>query len=480
MSALLCALAICLFSNSVLMRFDNPILLFVQRMLMGFSDSRMQWAIYFVFAVYFLFFIRLSLRQTNKIFWRMTSPDLWLTGMFLIMAVSYVLSYPASAAPPDALIVLVSVVIGRGAAVWVAWRYKRYKDVAAYFFFGSAFMLLFIIATLWPENYIGRGIQYHDRTRWSGPWENPNEYGVLMGVGLINSIGGGMCGFACFAYKQIRPKSLKSIDFQWPIRGLSLAIACLLGYACFHSYSRGAWIGTAVALMYLFFNSRTIPGGSKFRDWLKRNRVAICIGIISLIVLSFWQFRQTNRLGARRVFSIANRNDFSWRNRVTAWEGALQMMGEKPWFGFGWGRPEKTYEHFYLPVRLSEGAAVETNDYLMLGVTLGVLPVFCFGMYIWLGILGAEASHLPDGPLASLRHTPGLSSFSPSRLAPEPDLVNPTARIFSRSVTNVDWMRVVYRSGAIVLVVGFCFDGGMFKASSAFTFWILSELGRPS
>jgi len=34
------------------------------------------------------------------------------------------------------------------------------------------------------------------------------------------------------------------------------------------------------------------------------------------------------------------------------------------------------------------------------------------------------------------------------------------------------------RAGAIVLAVGFWFDGGLFKLATASTFWILLELGN--
>ena len=67
----------------------------------------------------------------------------------------------------------------------------------------------------------------------------------------------------------------------------------------------------------------------------------------SVGVLGFWSFRHTERVVARRAVSVANANDFSWRKRVAAWEGALQMMAEKPWFGFGWNQPERVYDQFY-------------------------------------------------------------------------------------------------------------------------------------
>jgi hypothetical protein len=41
----------------------------------------------------------------------------------------------------------------------------------------------------------------------------------------------------------------------------------------------------------------------------------------------------------------------------------------------------------------------------------------------------------------------------------------------------LDWLKATCRAGAIVLLVGFWFDGGLFKLATASTFWILLELG---
>jgi len=42
---------------------------------------------------------------------------------------------------------------------------------------------------------------------------------------------------------------------------------------------------------------------------------------------------------------------------------------------------------------------------------------------------------------------------------------------------TLDSLRATCRAGAIVLLVGFWFDGGLFKLATASTFWILLELG---
>ena len=161
---------------------------------------------------------------------------------------------------------------------------------------------------------------------------------------------------------------------------------------------------------------------------------------------------------ARRAVSVANANDFSWLKRLAAWEGALQMMAEKPGFGFGWNLPEKYYEQFYRAPKIDEAAAIEMNDYLMLGSTLGIQALFCFAAYIWLSLTQGRACHSvraesekPDGG------TQGT-------VAP----YHPPSSIF---------LSATCRARAIVLLVGFWFDGGLFKLATGATFWILLELG---
>ena len=119
---------------------------------------------------------------------------------------------------------------------------------------------------------------------------------------------------------------------------------------------------------------------------LKNNWLPLSVVLLSVGILAFWHLRQTEWHPARRALSAVNPVDFSWRNRVAAWEGVLQIMAERLWFGAGWNRPERLYEQYYLSPRLSESAAIQMNDYLMLGATLGIPALFCFGMYVWLSL----------------------------------------------------------------------------------------------
>ncbi|HVV01336.1 MAG TPA: O-antigen ligase family protein [Verrucomicrobiae bacterium] len=169
------------------------------------------------------------------------------------------------------------------------------------------------------------------------------------------------------------------------------------------------------------------------------------------MVIAFWQFRQTNWIPARRAFSAANANDFSWRNRVASWNGALQIIAEHPWLGAGWGRPESLYEHYYLPARLEEGAAIQMNDYFTLAATLGIPALVYFAMY--LGLTAVESRRFPRSeaqPAQLGSKTPTLQSWKPASLA-----------------------------GAAALLIGFWFDGGLFALAIAIAFWVLIEMGVP-
>ena len=132
------------------------------------------------------------------------------------------------------------------------------------------------------------------------------------------------------------------------------------------------------------------------------------------------------------------------------------MMAEKAWFGFGWDQPEPLYDHYYRAPKVVEGLAIQLNDYFMLGATLGIPALFCFGMYLWLS-LGRNSGFRIQKPEVGDGQDAGPSLDS--------------------GLWTLDSLRATCRAGAIVLLVGFWFDGGLFKLATASTFWILLELG---
>jgi len=104
----------------------------------------------------------------------------------------------------------------------------------------------------------------------------------------------------------------------------------------------------------------------------------------------------------------------------------------------GWNNAMKIYGEKYHPPE-GGAAAITTNDYLMLGTELGVIALLCFAAYCALCLRGK----------CKMEHEEGR-------------------------------MQAACRAGAIVFLVAFWFDGGLFKLPTAALFWVLLELGSPN
>lgn len=271
---------------------------------------------------------------------------------------------------------------------------------------------------------------YRDHVRWSGAWDNPNQFGLLMGTGLVLST-----GMLAFFMRTLRAfQGLGNIVF---------AMGCLVGMlllarGLLHSYSRGSWFGVIFGLSYLVINGRYVTGRWRWRGSI----IPLVVIVISIMVLAYWQFGQTQNVLLRRFFSVSNGNDFSRGNRIEAMKGALQMMGERPWGGFGWSRAEDSYEYYYLSTKVFNGQAFEMNNYFMMGASVGIPAMLCFGMYLW-QVFKLSARRKSDA-----------------------------------ESQKVEWFQVTGRAATLVLVVGFWFDGGLFQLATTSTFWILLELGN--
>jgi O-antigen ligase len=139
----------------------------------------------------------------------------------------------------------------------------------------------------------------------------------------------------------------------------------------------------------------------------------------------------------------------SAQHRVAAWCGAIQMMRDHP-FGVGWNNVVDVYEKNYSPPE-NGAAAITTNDYLMLGTQLGLPGLICFVTYV------------------------ALCLRSPKPKVQSPKSGNGAALDFGP--WTLGSTKVACRAGAVVLLMAFWFDGGLFKLATASVFWILLELG---
>lgn len=312
-----------------------------------------------------------------------------------------------------------------------------------------AFVLLLIISLTISTFYqIPKWhlFKYRGVFRWSGPWDNPNLFGLLMGTGVVIAIG---VLFFFMSNKLIRPV------FKGLIICLFLILIMLMWRGLLYSLSRGAWVATGIGTFYLLAASdaknspetELLISSGAFSNHLRRiiraHRKYMLMEVIMILcvgIIIYWNMQQTHWHPAKRAMSLTNWNDFSWRNRLLACEGALQIMAERPCLGVGWNQTELIYDNFYMPGKIFECAAITMNDYFILGTIFGLPALFCFGFYIY----------------GSMGNTPPKKSQSP----------------------EAHRLSIACRAGVIVLLVGFWFDGGLFKLETASTFWILLELGN--
>lgn len=360
------------------------------------------------------------------IFLSFSLKDWPLIGLLLIAIAAYFIGYTASSRAADAIILLAGVTLGRWTRFALEadgrWQMadggekevRSQKSEARFFLIGLIGLLAF--SSWWHLDMSGA---YHG-PRWMGLWDNPNIYGMLMGVGTILAI-----ALLVLSLKSIRLRPAPARqEVQSPKLNkattifLTMAIA-MMGVGLVMSYSRGAWVGTTIGLLYL----AKAHGKLKWRWVLPGVLVAVAV------VCVFWHSTPDN---APWYLKRADLSRPSAQHRVSAWRGALQMMRDHP-LGVGWNQAVSVYNKDYSP---PEGgvAALTMNSYLMLGTELGLPGLICFVAYVGL-------------------------------------------RLGIRSWKSADGTGIVCRAGTLALLVAFWFDGGLFTLATASAFWILLEVG---
>jgi hypothetical protein len=370
--------------------------------------------------------------------------DLPLIGLLLIAIAAYFTNYAASSFGTDAIILLFGVTLGRGTCFALRedgrWKMEdgaekevgSQKSEVRLFLIGLIALLAF--ASWW---HLDMADNYYHGPRWMGLWDNPNIYGILMGAGTTLAIA-------------LQVLSLKS-KVQSPklnkakIILLSVAIF-MMGVGLVFSYSRGAWVGTAIGLLYM----ATAYGMFKWRSPKFFLFSAFCFLLLIFGVCFFWHGTSDTAPWYLKRMDLSRP---SAQHRVAAWLGAVQMMRDHP-FGVGWNNAVGVYNKNYSPPE-GGAAAITMNDYLMLGTQLGIPGLLCFVAYV--GLCFRKVGRASR--LSSERVSASIASASPMRAGETPALL------------------YACRAGAVTMLVAFWFDGGLFKLATASVFWTLLELG---
>jgi hypothetical protein len=434
----------------------------------------------------------IAIRYAKHRFWgRLSSGDGALAVFVVVALHSYIWEYSEASRSPDVVSLISCLVFAQAVHCWLSYESVHPLTRPHKGFF--IVLLILLMVTCFSQPRCIYAFAYRDQIRWSGIWINPNTFGLLMGMGVTIAFGS-LCKAifkatlpltrveTCGDFQSAPSVRLRDSGRMNVVLATS-AILCL-GIGLVKSYSRGAWLGTGLAIVYLaaqVWRKRvaTHPheDGRDACDTSRwsppsavgavRPQIALPLAIlaISLFTILFFAFRHSEQPLLRRALSIGNVSDFSWRNRAATYAGALQLMASKPWFGFGWNQPPEQYERFYQPALLSEGSAIGLNNYFLLGMTLGIPALLCFLAYIWLAFCPPRA-----GPHRSTLNSGGSQLASNIQQSETTD--------HGLLTTDLEWLKTTCRAGVIVLLVGFWFDGGLFKLALAAPFWILLELGR--
>ena len=379
-------------------------------------------------------------------------------GLIVTTAIWLILSYRTAVDTSESLVFIFGIALSEG-YVFLKCFTSRWggRHRVCHAVCGS-FALLVSIGSIFEYTFV-RDFFYRDQIRWHGIWINPNTCGLLLGVGLVLGVG---LFLNCWRSNTANDKCA---SLFWAIVCLSLLNGLLA------TYSRGAILSTTVALIFLGRNwcrvkksplsldDATADGEADdwkwWRRWgnwgevllagIKSNRAMLTLTALSLAVLIFWNFRHTEFTPLRRVLSVGNINDFSWRNRVTTYEGAARIIASDWGMGCGWVNTTALYDDLYRPSKTPAAAAIALNDHLVLTMKLGIPAGLCFLGLCFFRIVG------------SLQRAPPVV-FGLGREDEEPNLV------------DVDWLEIVCRAGALVLLIGFWFDGGLFNVCRGFPF----------
>ena len=351
--------------------------------------------------------------------------------IYLLLALGlrgYISHYQTASATGCALFLVWGVCAGMCLNFLVAhWKYRAMAPVL------FTLCSLILLRGFWRSD--ATPILYHGVSRRSGLWNNPNTLGIFMATALATILPylGATLRLIITANRSHQPLAL------WRILKLLICTTAAvgLGVCLIQSYSRAAWFALGAASLYFALcwpRIRTEQARSTNNAFILSLFVLLILDVAVVTVAHGQNLKPTI---LRRALSVLDVKDFSWRNRVAAYEGSLQMMADKPFFGFGWNRSQTIYDQYYLRPSAQGVGAVRLNDYLTLSTELGIGAGTCLFAYL----------------LFSLRK----------------------GSLFQRLATNERlW---ACRSGAIVLATTFWFDGGLLNFSTGALFWFLMEAG---
>ncbi len=219
-----------------------------------------------------------------------------------------------------------------------------------------------------------------------GTFGQPNPFGGFMGIALPVAL---MTAGSSIPVIVDHWRKKRRVDHDRAIMLVLSAIACLvIAAALIASWSRGAWLGTAVALLAMFIAlpRRLIHG------------VALAAAIVLLLFFVWWIGLVPDSIANRLTGSVTELVTISdvrgvavypWNyaviERLAHWQAALNMAADSPLLGLGLGSYEVVYDDYRL-VSWEEPLGHAHNYYLNLLAEAGIVGLVAY-VGFWLLII---------------------------------------------------------------------------------------------
>jgi len=305
--------------------------------------------------------------------WELPAILLGLYGLIGFASVAYAenteqVIYKLSNYVKDALIVLVVVVLLKRPPIL---RHVIWSLLAAGIFMGTLSVFQYFTGTFTTDyggfaqaefmNIVGASNNY----RLSGPVGDPNFYAQIMLV--------------------LVPMALERM-----LHEQKLALKIIAGWAAIVSFltvvftfSRGGFLGLAVALMILAFLNPPRPIDMVFA-------ISLGIGLLFFVPQTYFDrvLSLNSLIPGQNSQGINIRDDNSFQGRASQVLTAWSMIKQYPLLGVGLNNFSSRYQEFTKEIGLAPSASARSlhNLYLEVAAETGILGFSAFSMIIWLAV----------------------------------------------------------------------------------------------
>jgi O-antigen ligase len=206
---------------------------------------------------------------------------------------------------------------------------------------------------------------YNGHLRWPLCWENPNHTAAFLAC---------LLGWLWWLGSTCKEKTGRRIVFVaafWTLCAIELAVWFLLA----KTYSRGGLVA-ALAGMLFFFALHGLRGMGCRPVWFGwHGRLARVLGVlavrVTIITVICAAVGFSSRISPHYVMQ-----DSSVLNRLELWKGALVMLRDSPFHGWGRGLGGMAYVNWYQPLDATTQPIGFVNSYLEVAVEYGTHVLF--------------------------------------------------------------------------------------------------------